>query len=241
MHPPEELRNGENGCRREQLASRLDPYLMRLFNNTSRKCLALASSVSLFLTTFSLAEETSEAPLLPPPSMEQARPESIQEQLQMLQQEYQQLVNEFTMIQQQANESDEVTEAADAHEKLVEEKIAAADPDAMEKINRIRELGDSLTAMQQQGIGQEDAAFQEGVAEYMQIQESLAPLESILSNDEEIQQSQEALNDKVMQVMEQINPNTNRIMDRIDAIQQEAQPLIMQLQQQQMQQMPMPE
>lgn len=168
--------------------------------------------------------------MLPPEAAPQQETSQAEARLQQLQAEYQQIAGQLNAVQQKALERDDVQDAITSYEDLMESKIADIDENAPDMMNRQDELVEKLQAPDAQENQEE---FQRNYEEYMQINETLQPIQQQLSQDPEIQEANQNIESVVIAAMNDIDENAESMIERLGQIEQEGQQLMMQMQQQQ--------
>ena len=207
---------------------------MVLFRPTQFKSLLLAGSLSF---GFALTASSQEGqPMLPPegqPQQQEASP--AENRLQELQAEFQQIAGQLNEVQQEALERDDVQEAIETYETLMQSKIADVDEDAPEMMDRQEALVEKLQAP---GAQENQEEFQQNYQEYMQINETLEPIQQQISQDPEVQEANENIESTIVAAMTEIDDNAESMIERLEEIEEEGQQLMMEMQQQQQQRAP---
>ncbi|MCH8475834.1 MAG: hypothetical protein LAT55_11475 [Opitutales bacterium] len=206
---------------------------MVLFTPTQVKSLLLAGSLSFGLALTASSQEGQ--PMLPPEGAPQQETSQAEARLQELQAEFQQIAGQLNEVQQQALERDDVQDAINTYEALMQDKISDFNEDAPEMMERQEELVEKLQAP---GAQENEAEFQQNYEEYMQLNETLEPIQQELSQDPEIREANQNIEATVVAAMTDIDENAESMIDRLEEIEQEGQQLMMQMQQQQQQQQP---
>ncbi|MCH8541578.1 MAG: hypothetical protein LAT58_12535 [Opitutales bacterium] len=201
---------------------------MVLLTPNQVKSLLLAGSLSF---GFALTASSQEGqPMLPPEGAPQQETSQAEARLQELQAEFQQIAGQLNAVQQEALERDDVQDAISTYESLMEDKISEVHEEAPEMMERQEELVEKLQAP---GAQENEAEFQQNYEEYMQLNETLEPIQQQLSQDPEIQEANQNIETTVIAAMTEIDENAESMIERLEQIEQEGQELMMQMQQQQ--------
>ena len=163
----------------------------------------------------------------------QPDPAGPQAELQQLQMQLQQISGQLSQIQEQAFELQEIMDAFAAYEEQLRAKMVALAPDVADDIQAAEALVEELRAVENPGAlpPEEAQEFQAKYMEFQQAVQRLQPVEQEASQDPEMQAAQADLETKMMEAMEEIDPQSAQLMDERNALIQRYMALERQLQQ----------
>jgi hypothetical protein len=132
-----------------------------------------------------------------------------------LQQEFMSLQQRLGGIQQQAMQDTTLQREYAALDAFIEQGMAASDPQLAQERNRLGAIRGEMSAAQQAG---DEAKFQALMQEGTTLQGRLQKLQQDTMQREDVQQKMAALRDRMIARMAAIDPQTQALVQRADAI-----------------------
>lgn len=139
---------------------------------------------------------------------EDASPQELMAELQQIQQE-------LGAIQQQALARPEIQGQRDSLETRLRDEMREVDPEAPEKMDRAEAIGNEFEAAQ--AAGEEEQA-RELALEHQEIQSSLETTQRQVLETEEMSTALASFQENMVQAMNDVDPRTDSLMARADAI-----------------------
>jgi len=150
------------------------------------------------------------------------------EEFQQLYDEYLQINQQLQQLQQQALQDENIAGYAERYSAFVDEKLKEIDTRAEELVDQREETIDRIEAAQETG---DFEGIQELQQAYEQINQELQPFMQQAMQDQEVQERQQELEEMLIAKMEEIDPETIPLLNRMSELSQELDRMMQQQQQ----------
>lgn len=204
----------------------MDVYdsMTRRFASAVTRLTAGALAVVLLAAVPACAQETGDEG--DEAAQQQDQAQQIQ-QLRQLQQELQQIQTQLDSVQRQAMQDTSVQRMLTDMQETLFAAMQEADPQTEQRQNRLNELrGELLTAQQQQ----DTASQRELITEARQLQQEIQQTQQQVMQRDSIAQMVQAMQDSLVVVMNEIDPEVEQLMARQDSLVRQLQQLQSQMQ-----------
>ena len=151
-----------------------------------------------------------------------------EEEFQELYQEYLEINQRLQQIQQQALQDESVAEIAENYSNFIDSKLKDLDSQAADLIDQREETIDEIESAQEEGDFESIQQLQE---DYERITQQLQPFMQEAMQDEEVQERQRELEQVLIAKMEDIDPETMPLLNRMQELSSELDRLMQQRQQ----------
>lgn len=139
---------------------------------------------------------------------------------QKIYQEYMSLNQELRTIQQKAYQDSAIAQQAEELSEIMDKKIREISPEAKELIQQRDSIETEFQVAQSKG---DQAKIEELQQQYQELNTKLQPLQQQVMQIEEVQLKQRKLNSDMIQKMQEIDPQTQSKIQRLNEIQQQLQ------------------
>ncbi len=151
-----------------------------------------------------------------------------EEEFQQIYDEYLQINQQLQQLQQQALQDEEIAGYAEEYSTLVDAKLREIDSRAEELVDQREETIDRIESAQQEG---DFEGIQELQQAYEQINQELQPFMQQAMQDQEVQERQRELEEMLISKMEEIDPETVPLLNRMSELSEKLDRMMQQQQQ----------
>lgn len=142
------------------------------------------------------------------------------EETQKLYQEYMTLNQELRAIQQKAFQDSAIAKQAEELSDMIDKKMREIDPEAKKLIQQRDSIETEFQTAQNAG---DQGKIEKLQQDYQELSTQLTPLNQQVMQMEDVQKKQQKLNSDMIQKMQEIDPQTQSKIQRLNEIQQQLQ------------------
>ncbi len=151
-----------------------------------------------------------------------------EEEFQQLYEEYLEINQRLQELQQQALQDEEVAEHYETYSEFLDEKLKETDERAAELVEKRQDTIELIETAQEAGDFERMQELQQG---YQQLNQELQPFMQEVMADPEVQQEREEFEEVLIDKMEDIDPETMPLLNRMNELSNQLDRLMQQRQQ----------